>query len=329
MINKNILFERFQSYGQQPGKNELETVLTIPGDIGEGYRREISLGPGLKFYVEHYTVNEKMCARVVPEYFTLGLSICMSGHLNWTPAGPGQLPTYRTWSGQFDLSLSRSKIDNGYIECLPHEPVLLVSLLIEPDMLPYESVREGLMKALPFSMAESSDIFSHTKQPLSPRMGVAVRQLMACNFNGTAKTIYLTSKAFELIALAMDHFSTAPIPLSLTESRKRPPCSREREQLCRVRSILDRQYPNPPSLDRLARQTGLNQTKLKKGFKHLFHTTISSYLLNRRMEKGRELLQKGDTNVSEVAFKVGYANRAHFTRAFTRQFGYPPVTLLK
>ncbi len=84
-----------------------------------------------------------------------------------------------------------------------------------------------------------------------------------------------------------------------------------------------------PPLAVLARQTGLNQTKLKKGFKRLFNTTISSYVLYRRMEKGHELLEKGDTTVSEVAYQVGYANRAHFTRAFTRHFNYPPITLLK
>ncbi|MCG8552664.1 MAG: AraC family transcriptional regulator [Desulfobacterales bacterium] len=328
-MNKLRLFEQFQCYGKHPDRDGAETVLTLPGAIGEGYRREISLEAGLKLYLEHYTLKEQLSARVIPEHYSLGICLCMSGRLNWIQDRPGPVSTYRILPGQFEMCLSGADMDNGIIECMPHEPILLISLLIEPDRLPYPEMGKRIIGNLSFAKAQASEQFPYVKHSLSPSMGTAARQLMDCRFTGTSKNIYLTAKSLEIIALALGSFE----PHSLSPDRPgglgRFPAGREREQLCRVRQILDHQYHDPPGLARLARQTGLNQTKLKKGFKRLFHTTISSYILSRRMEAGHNLLEKGGTTVSEVAYQVGYANRAHFTRAFTRKFNYPPVALLK
>ncbi|WP_321413862.1 hypothetical protein [uncultured Desulfobacter sp.] len=68
-MDKFRLFEQFQCYGKHPDQDEAETVLTLPGAIGEGYRREISLEPGLKLYLEHYTLKEQLCARVASEHY--------------------------------------------------------------------------------------------------------------------------------------------------------------------------------------------------------------------------------------------------------------------
>ena len=266
---------------------------------------------------------------MAPEHYPLGISICMSGRINWTPDLPGPVHTYQTLPGRFDIALSESNMATGTIECMPHEPILLISILVEPDRLPYRAVGKGLMDNLPFAKARASELLPYAKHRLSSSMNMAARQLMDCRFTGTAKKIYLTAKSLEIISLAMGRFEPRFFSDSPPEAHDRLPSSREREQLCRVRRILDRQYHDPPALAVLARQTGLNQTKLKKGFKRLFHTTISSYVLSRRMETGHNLLEKGDTTVSEVAYQVGYANRAHFTRAFTRKFNYPPVALLK
>ncbi|WP_051958089.1 helix-turn-helix transcriptional regulator [Desulfobacter vibrioformis] len=330
-MNESRLFEQFQCYGRRPDREGNETVLTLSRAIGEGYRREIPLGPGLKLYLENYTLKEQLSARVVPEKCPLGISLCISGRLNWIPDRPGPVPAYRTLSGQFDISVSGSDMDDGFIECMPHEPIRLISLLIEPDRLPCRAVHADIMESLPFaSPASRTQLFSYMKHHLNPSMDMAARQLMNCRLTGISKTFYLTAKSLEIIALALGSLENASTFLSaLPPGHGRRVGSREKEALYQVRHILDQQYPDPPSLAQLARQTGLNQTKLKKGFKLLFNTTISSYVLTRRMEKGHDLLKKGETTVSEVAYKVGYANRAHFTRAFTRQFGYPPVDLLR
>lgn len=329
-MDKKRLFERFQRYGTDSENDTEERVLTLPGSIGEGFRREIPLSSGLKLYLEHYTLRERMAARVVPEHSPLGISVCMSGRINWTPESPRPNPAYLTRPGEFDLSVSGANTDSGFIECLPHDPILLISLLISPDQMGYLGPgQKRLNNLIPESgsAGKSAHVFSHYKNRFSSSMGMAARQLIHCNLQGTAKQVYLTAKTLELIALTMDRLDGKDSSLPVQEAFALPG-PREKEQLCLARKILDKNFAASPGLGSLARQIGLNQTKLKKGFKQLFNTTVSAYLLDRRMEKGKMLLEKGDTTVSEVAFRVGYANRTHFTRAFTRYFGYTPVSIL-
>lgn len=327
-MEKNELFQRFQQYGNGNTGDTAERVVTLPGAIGEGYRREIPLAPGLKLYLENYTLRERMTARVVPEFFPVGISFCISGRVNWTPDKPGPSPTYLTRAGNCDLSLAASNTDDGFIDCQPHEPILLISLLMGPSHMTAYDPGQKILDILSNQLEPKMPAFAHFKNRLSPSMAMAARQMMNCSLKGPAAQFYLTGKAFELAGLALDQFSSSFAAPSALPLHPVLPGPREKEQLHKVRKILDQHYTDPPSLERLARHTGLNQTKLKKGFKRLFNTTVSAYVLDRRMEKGRQLLEQGDLSVSDVAYKLGYADRTHFSRAFTKKFKCPPVTLL-
>ena len=64
--------------------------------------------------------------------------------------------------------------------------------------------------------------------------------------------------------------------------------------VCRIhqaKDILIRQIDNPPSLLSLARQVGINDFKLKQGFRQVFGTTVFGYLHSHRMERAAQLLQ--------------------------------------
>jgi AraC-like DNA-binding protein len=61
----------------------------------------------------------------------------------------------------------------------------------------------------------------------------------------------------------------------------------------------------PLSLPELAGYAGINETKLKRGFRKVYGTSVFGYLRNQRLDKARILLETGDMNVSEVAYSVG------------------------
>ena len=81
---------------------------------------------------------------------------------------------------------------------------------------------------------------------------------------------------------------------------------------------------SPPTVEALARQVGLSETTLKRGFHQVFNTTVFGYLRGRRMERAREALQSGEATVLESAALVGYSNPSNFASAFRRQFGVNP-----
>jgi AraC family transcriptional regulator len=43
-----------------------------------------------------------------------------------------------------------------------------------------------------------------------------------------------------------------------------------------------------------------------------------------RLERARRLLDATDVALSDVALRAGFADQAHFTRLFKRQFGVTP-----
>lgn len=60
--------------------------------------------------------------------------------------------------------------------------------------------------------------------------------------------------------------------------------------------------------------------KLKAGFRLVFGDSIYGFILDRRMELGRQLLLESQVNVSSIAYDLGYTP-AHFSVAFRKKFG--------
>jgi AraC-like DNA-binding protein len=72
---------------------------------------------------------------------------------------------------------------------------------------------------------------------------------------------------------------------------------------------------------------GLNDFKLKKGFKELFGTTVFSYLNELKMDYAKRLILDEKKTIYEVAMTLGYSEPHHFYAAFKRRFGYSPGEL--
>ncbi|MEC5318162.1 AraC family transcriptional regulator [Brenneria populi subsp. brevivirga] len=98
--------------------------------------------------------------------------------------------------------------------------------------------------------------------------------------------------------------------------------SREQKQLWQARELLLNDLSKPPTIERLARATGLNPLKIKRGFKQLFGVGAYALFQRKRMERARELLRRH--SVTETAAMLGYSNPSHFSAAFRKQFGVLP-----
>ena len=74
----------------------------------------------------------------------------------------------------------------------------------------------------------------------------------------------------------------------------------------------------------LTYEFGLNEFKLKKGYKHFFNTTVFGYILHLRMQKAKALLSDPQMTISDVAQFVGYNNTGSFSYEFKKRFGHSP-----
>jgi len=84
----------------------------------------------------------------------------------------------------------------------------------------------------------------------------------------------------------------------------------------------------PPTLQELADEIGLNIKKLKQGFKQVYGDTVYGFLFDYKMEYARKLLDSGTYNVNEVGNRIGYSTASHFIAAFKKKFGTTPKKYL-
>lgn len=101
------------------------------------------------------------------------------------------------------------------------------------------------------------------------------------------------------------------------------------ERVRQAREALLSRMENPPGLAELAREVGLNELKLKAGFRKLWGTTVYGLLRKERLAAAHRFLTAGQGNVGEAAYRVGYINTSHFAQAFQKEYGVSPGTLAR
>ena len=150
-------------------------------------------------------------------------------------------------------------------------------------------------------------------------MQMAVQAILRCPFAGLTQRLYLESKVWELMALLLEDLHTTPHQTSAPALKPD-----DVERIHYASKILRRQITHPPTLIELARAVGINDHKLKVGFRQVFGTTVFGYLHEHRMERSRQLLESGDLSVTAAAEAVGFVSRGHFAAAFRRKYGVNP-----
>ena len=78
------------------------------------------------------------------------------------------------------------------------------------------------------------------------------------------------------------------------------------------------------SLKTLAKRFGLNEYKLKNGFKELYQTSVFKYQMQQRLYRARHLIYTTNDQLSCIAVKTGFKSYVHFGEAFKKEFGVAP-----
>jgi AraC-like DNA-binding protein len=164
-------------------------------------------------------------------------------------------------------------------------------------------------------------------QLLSPQNLVLDAGMQQCissmtHYQGSAdsKKLYLYSRTLELLWLQQENYSRAQQPRALHVKTEY-----DKERIVFARDYLLTHMDAPPTLIKLAAIAGINEFKLKRGFKEIFNQTVFGYLSDVRLEMARRALREKKKTVTQIAFELGYASLQHFSKAFKEKFGVPPV----
>ncbi|AUX44660.1 uncharacterized protein SOCE26_061260 [Sorangium cellulosum] len=127
--------------------------------------------------------------------------------------------------------------------------------------------------------------YPRATQAMSPALYRLLDEILRCGARGMSRQLYLEAKGLELMAAMIDL-------LEESESAASPLLSQhDIDRLERARHILLARMADPPALPELARHAGLNEVKLKAGFRALFGASVFAYLRNHRLDEAHRLLR--------------------------------------
>lgn len=122
--------------------------------------------------------------------------------------------------------------------------------------------------------------------------------------------------------------------MSIFSSGKNKPLSAYLLSLCRknaacLQEIMERNFIYNLKLEEFARMTGRSLASFKRDFLAVYHTTPARWLLQKKLEYAKHLLQVTDKNINELSFDAGFESASHFIRAFKQQYNLTPLQYKK
>lgn len=163
------------------------------------------------------------------------------------------------------------------------------------------------------------------KFKITPSIQIILQQMLKCPYKASLKKLYMEGKLLELIAVYLNEtvFQYEKVSSNINLS------SEDIKSIHKAKEILDEELVQTLPLKCLSKRVCLNEFKLKKGFKELFGVPVHTYVLDKRLELARFLLEEKKLRVSDVAGSVGYGNMSHFAAAFRKKYGVNPGDYLQ
>lgn len=193
----------------------------------------------------------------------------------------------------------------------------LVSVLISIEK--FHSLFSKESSYIPFLSEENKNKKYYDDSDIKPTVSIVLQQILNSNKNSSLRQLYVKGKVYELLSL---HFQKD----EQTEGEYCPFLADEDNvlKIRKAKEIIINRMAEPPTLQELANEIGLNIKKLKEGFKQIYGDTVYSFLFDYKMEHSRRLLESNKYNVNEVGLQIGYSTASHFIAAFKKKFGTTP-----
>jgi AraC family transcriptional regulator len=168
----------------------------------------------------------------------------------------------------------------------------------------------------------SPDVFqpiphtAHLEDPLIMGIGLALKAEMESGYIGGR--LYEESLATAITVHLLRHYCNhKPKTKSYSNGLS---SSKLRSALDYIQDNLDQSL----SLDELARQVGISQYYFCSLFKQSVGVSPWQYVIERRIERAKELLRTSEMSLSEIALLCGFANQNHLNRHFRKLVGVTP-----
>lgn len=158
--------------------------------------------------------------------------------------------------------------------------------------------------------------------PITPQMMSILLEIKKCTLEGFYKDYFIKSKILSLLLLI---FEFAKNSENETEIKNKTSITNsEIHKLMEIKEFIEGNLKSFYTIEQLSIKFGLNEFKLKNGFKELFGDGVFHYASKLRMKEALYLLKNSDFSIKEIAYHLGYASPSSFSVAFKNEVGVGP-----
>lgn len=151
----------------------------------------------------------------------------------------------------------------------------------------------------------------------------AALQILDNEFHGLVRRTFMEASALDIVSYQILQY------VNDNEAGNQKIRQVDVEPLKKAREIIRANLKEGIKIRELARKVGMNENKLKYGFKHVFGETINGYLVRTRLDKARLLIAANELPLRQIAEEVGYENKSFFARKFKQRYGMLPKEFRK
>ena len=303
-----------------------EAIIVIPPQYGNGTIRGINFRNGLGLFLLEFELKEKLSLNyLLKKPYPLRGLFCQSGRFSYQ---------FENHEIKYDMqplrsSLSASSDSKDQSLVFPANTPIILTILeigrkeyIDKVDCDLESIPERLANV--FRDYDAEDPFLY-QGDYSLSISEIVNTIHFNSYTGLIRKSYLEGKALELFSLIIRQFEDDSNPnVKKVVIRKV-----DLEKIELAKDVLIHDLSKATTIPELAKRVGLNENKLKRGFKQAFGFTVNQYLISKRLEYSKVLLISGSFSILEVAEKVGYKNVSFFSKKFKEKYGILPKDFVK
>lgn len=299
----------------RPGFHDRQQwMFILPGTFGAAI--DLPLAPGFSCTVFRLRSRKGI---VVPVKVTnadrlVKIGVTTSGHLSFDVSGARR--DYDYFSGQFFLS-AYNGVTETQISVPEGADVEVLQLHMNLDTFRRVCETSALRIDDPLAQAvtrASSFPFKFASVASSELTVQAQRIIRGVFWSKTAALDTMKELAASLVACIMEHRRWPARVLS----------PRDIFQVVAARQRILSEYHAPPRVQELSHGVGMNEFKLKCGYRQAFGTTIGADYRTSRLEHAARLISSTELSITEIALEVGYSNLGDFGIYFRRFFGLTP-----
>ena len=194
-----------------------------------------------------------------------------------------------------------------------HTPCDMISVRLAPSLV--ASTAEAL--ALPKERSELVPRIG-ARDPLVEHVVLALKAELEAP--EPAGRIYADGLAVALTTRLLQNFATAGAAGRQTLSKP---------QIRRLVEFVEANLEADLTLEQLAEVAGMSIPHLTTLFRRTMGQSVHAYVMERRVQRARDLLLRHDMSIAEVALETGFAHQSHLARWMRRLLGVTPTDVLK